>query len=189
MKHPCVLIEFISVVCFATLCGCGRNSVSEVSVQQSGVEIVEPDVEISNTDWPGWRGPTGDGVAVDQPLLTEWDESTNVVWRTGLPGRGHSSPVVVGDSVYLATALEDQEKQQAMALDRQTGDLKWIKDLHSGGFPSHREMHNKSTHANGTIACDGKRLYIAFLNSDSIIASALDFSGEVVWQRELGKFS
>ncbi len=169
--------------------GCSKtNPVSEISLKQSGVAVVDRDTASTSKGWPAWRGPNGDGHAEDQPLLTHWDDLTNVVWRTNVPGRGHSSPVVVGNAVYLTTALEDKQIQQVIAFDRESGDLKWRTDLHSGGFPSKRSIHPKGTNANGTLACDGERLFIAFLNSDRIIASALDLNGEIIWQKEIGKF-
>jgi hypothetical protein len=60
--------------------------------------------------------------------------------------------------------------------------------IHQGGWPSPRDVHKKGTHANGTIACDGARLFIAMLHSDAILATALDPAGETLWQREIGKF-
>ncbi len=190
MRHHRSFSCFVFVGLLIAVIGCGskKNPVSEISLKQSGVAIVERDTESKDVGWPGWRGPSGDGHVKDQPLLTTWDDSSNVLWRTDVPGRGHSSPVVVGDSVYLATALEEQQIQQVMAFDRHSGELKWTTQLHSGGFPSKRDIHQKGTHANGTVACDGERLFIAFLNSDSIIASALDLQGEIIWQREIGKF-
>ena len=62
----------------------------------------------------GWRS--------NQPIVTQWDAESNILWSNEVPGRGHSSPVVVGDSVFLTTALEDQQKQLVLAYDRHTGD-------------------------------------------------------------------
>jgi outer membrane protein assembly factor BamB len=188
MSKYFVLSGFGSLILCAALGGCSKkHPVSEVSLKQSGVTITERGLDADLT-WPSWRGPNGDGTAPDQPLLTVWDESTNIVWRADVPGRGHGSPIVVGDFVYLATALESEQKQQVIAFGRQSGETMWTTVLHRGGFPSQREVHHKGTHANGTVACDGERLLIAFLNSDSIIASALDLDGNLIWQREIGKF-
>ncbi|MEO2037017.1 MAG: PQQ-binding-like beta-propeller repeat protein [Planctomycetaceae bacterium] len=186
-------LPFMSVFLIAllTACnsGCGRrNPVNEIKVADSGIEIVDRPVESDSLGWPLWRGPNGDGVAANQPLLTEWSESSGILWRADVPGRGHSSPTVVGDSVYLATALVEQQKQQIVAYNRQTGEMRWTAILHDGGFPSERRIHKKSTHANGTVACDGERLYTAFLNSDSIIAAAVSLNGDLVWQKEIGSF-
>src|SRR5688500_3498941 len=73
-------------------------------------------------DWPWWRGPAGNGVAPagQNPPLT-WSETENVLWKTPIPGRGHSSATVVGDRVYFTTAEEDRELLSVVCLDRKTG--------------------------------------------------------------------
>ncbi|MCG8652454.1 MAG: hypothetical protein MI861_21615, partial [Pirellulales bacterium] len=58
-------------------------------------------------DWPVWRGPNANGVADQgQAFPVQWDENTNVIWKSPIPGRGHSSPIVVGDRILLTTADE-----------------------------------------------------------------------------------
>ncbi len=177
---------FVIVVFIA---GCGKkNPVTEVSVRQSGIEIVEPEESVVRSDWPLWRGPTANGVATERDLVTNWDDSTHVRWRSDVPGRGHSSPIVVGDAIYIATALDDQQQQMVLAFDRSDGIERWRTVVHSGGFPSKREVHPKATNANGTVVCDGSHLFTAFLNAGAITASALNLDGEIAWQCEIGKF-
>ncbi len=188
------------VVPLLLVAACGRkNPVSEVSVAETGVIIADSRGSLSPDDWNGWRGPQNNGIVPlvgdrdvggdeDEGLVTEWSEQTNIRWRSDIPGRGHGSPIIVGDSVYLATALEDRQQQCVVAYDFSNGEQKWQTVLHQGGFPSQRELHSKSTHANATLASDGERLFAAMLNSDAIIATALDFDGEIVWQEEIGKF-
>src|SRR5438105_2710929 len=65
-------------------------------------------------DWPGWRGPRGDGHSPDEHFPTQWGPVENVVWKTPVPGTGHSSPVVVGDRVFLTTCLEAERKRQLL---------------------------------------------------------------------------
>lgn len=169
--------------------GCSRSEpVTEISLADSGVTVTESTSTLVAGDWPRWRGPTGDGVVPDQSLPTTWSDSTNIRWRTDIPGRGHSSPIVVGDRVFLATANEGQQQQWVIAYDRDGGGEVWRTLVHEGGFPSSREVHNKATNANGTLACNGESLFTAFLNSQKITASALDLDGEILWQRELGDF-
>ncbi len=172
--------------------GCGKkNPVNEISATQSGVEIVDvaaPAEDALTLHWNQWRGGTGGQVDSGADLPINWGESENVRWKSDVPGRGHSSPIVVGDTVYLATAIQQSEQQIVLAYDRETGEEKWRRVVHEGGFPSQRSMHQKSTHANATVACDGERLFIAFLNSDKIMVSSLDLNGEVLWQKEAGKF-
>ena len=182
------IVVFLSLVALIPT-GCSRKpEVDVISPQESGVVISEMESTLSENDWGGWRGPSGDGIAVPQEIVTTWDETTNVLWRADVPGRGHSSPIVVGDSVFLATAIQAEETQCVIAYNRVDGTERWRTVLHRGGFPSSREVHQKATNANGTIASDGQRLYIAMLNSKAIIASALDLDGNLLWQQEVGKF-
>lgn len=169
--------------------GCSSPTpVEEVSVTASGVTVEEKPLAIAATDWPFWRGPQRNGVAAEQEVVTNWDDKTNIVWSTKVPGRGHASPVVAGEQIFLATALEDREEQCVVAFDRNTGKQQWQKVIHQGGFTPTSQMHNKSTHANGTVACDGEHVYCAFLNHGKVFVSAVDLQGEIVWQREVGPF-
>ena len=80
------------------------------------------------------------------------------------------------------------EQQSVLCLNRDDGLLRWISAVHEGGFPSPGENHKKGTNANGTLACDGERLFVVMFNSGAITASALDLDGNLIWQREIGKF-
>ncbi len=173
-----------------SLSGCGQGPPAEVvevtAVAATGVSA-EPLV-FAEADWPQWRGPTIDGASSGQGLATQWDESTNVVWKADVPGRGHASPIVVGGTVYLASAVSGPDRQAVVAYDRANGDQRWETTIHEGGFPSAREIHQKGTNANGTLASDGERVFATFLNDGKIVATALDTAGEQLWQRELGAF-
>src|SRR5438067_835538 len=77
---------------------------------------------ITPADWPWWRGPTRDGAASpDQQPPVKWGETENVLWKSPVPGRGHGSPTVVGDQVFLATAEADRAVQSVLCYDRRTG--------------------------------------------------------------------
>lgn len=172
------------------LAGCTKTTpVDEISVQNSGVSLNDADLPDLSESWPGWRGPERNGHAPPQSLPTEWDEKQNVLWRTDIPGRGHSSPVIVGDQVLLATADDQDQEQMVIAYNRKDGSVLWESVIHQGGFPSPGELHNKGTNANGTLLCDGEQIYAVFLNSGKIIATALDLKGNQQWQQELGKFN
>ena len=170
--------------------GCTETTpVEEVSVDASGVSVSGQLPKKLNSEWPAWRGPDNNGQVPDQPLLTEWNDSANVKWKADVPGRGHSSPVVVGGRVYLATALEAEQQQQVLAFDSETGQKIWSCTVHKGGFPPARDIHQKSTHANGTVACDGERIFSAFLNGGQIVATAVDLDGNIDWQEDIGGFN
>lgn len=135
-------------------------------------------------DWPWWRGPQRNGVAagVQMPPL-EFSASRNVRWAAPVPGRGHGSPTVAGDSVYLATADEKQQTQSVLCYDRKTGSLRWQTEVHEGGFPE--KMNPRATQASGTVACDGERLFISFFNRDAVYTTAIDLEGKQLWQTKI----
>jgi hypothetical protein len=67
-------------------------------------------------NWPGWRGPTGTGTTADKELPLTWTTSENIRWRTELPERGNSSPIVWGDKVFVTQALSDSKRPHADVL-------------------------------------------------------------------------
>ncbi|MGD9855721.1 MAG: PQQ-binding-like beta-propeller repeat protein [Planctomycetaceae bacterium] len=170
--------------------GCNRRpNVETAPVVEFSREIapIAPPV-IADGDWPWWRGPTRNGVARGTAPVT-WNSEEGIVWKTAVPGRGHSSPTVVGNRIFLATADDDRQIQSVLAFDRDTGKQLWQTPVLTGNFPVPAQMHPKSTHANGTVACDGERLFIAFLNDNKISATALNREGEILWQQKLGDYS
>lgn len=148
-----------------------------------------PDAEYQPGDWAVWRGPHGNGIAdANSDVPVSWSETENIVWKTPVPGRGHASPTVVGGKVVLATADEKTLTQSVVVFQKDDGEQVWKADIHKGGFTPPDQMHLKSTHANGTVASDGERLIVAFLNAGRIHATALDLAGNQLWQTDLGRF-
>ncbi|MCC7421293.1 MAG: PQQ-binding-like beta-propeller repeat protein [Planctomycetaceae bacterium] len=137
------------------------------------------------SDWPWWRGPSRNGIAVGS-APTNWSATENIAWKADVPGRGHASPVIVGDLVLLATAEESKQVQSVIAYDRKSGSERWTSKISEGGFPA--RIHGKNTHASPTVACDGERIYVTFFHHDSLQTSAIDMAGKPVWQRTVGKF-
>jgi outer membrane protein assembly factor BamB len=137
-------------------------------------------------DWPWWRGPTFDGKSSDHRAVTTWSTTENVVWKVVVPGRGHSSPVVCGQRVFLTTADEKAEKQLILAFDRKTGKSLWSTLAHQGGFT---RKNPKNSHASATPACDGERLYSVFINRTSLYVTATNLDGRILWQSEAGAFT
>lgn len=144
---------------------------------------VSSPLEFSETDWPCWRGARHDGHAdPSQRPPTAWSRETNVVWRTEIPGRGHSSPTLLGDRVFLATADETEQVQSVVCFDRATGKRVWKTDVHRGGF----EFKNKKASlASSTVATDGQRLFINFPNGGALTTTALDLNGKRLWQTKI----
>lgn len=140
-------------------------------------------VAIGNRDWPGWRGPSHDGhAAAKQTVPLTWSDTENVVWEADVPGRGSSSPTVVGDRVYLTSCDEPTGSQSVYAFDRGTGQLVWKQEVHASGA---MRKHERSTGASSSVTCDGERLFVAFPNSDAVVITALSLEGKPVWQTKL----
>ena len=59
-------------------------------------------------EWPGWRGPRGDGTSLEATVPTRWSEKENIVWKVPIPGKGHSSPIVWGERSFVTTCLEEK---------------------------------------------------------------------------------
>lgn len=138
------------------------------------------------TDWPWWRGPRRNGVADDTPVPTRFSEEENVVWKAPVPGRGHASPIVVGDRVFLATADTKEQTHTILAFDRKTGERLWDREVNRGGFPE--KNHPNNTEASPTIACDGERVFATFYHHDKVAAVCLDLEGKPVWEKDVCRF-
>ena len=168
------------------VCGCSRSApVAEVSVAGGAAPIDLAAAQPAATDWPWWRGRAGNGIAADETVPTVWGEHQNVVWKSPVPGRGHSSPCVWGASIVLATADEATQVQSLLCFDRETGAPRWSTPIHTGGF---EHAHPENSQASATPACDGERVFITFLNRGAIWVSAVDLNGQIVWQKEAGPF-
>jgi outer membrane protein assembly factor BamB len=156
--------------------------------------------------WPKWRGPNDTGVAKGSAPI-EWSDTKNIVWKASIPGRGHSSPVIWGDLVFVTTAVPTAEataapaaqsgrggagggaasgvehKFMVMALDRKTGKTVWEKTLVTA-TPHEGYHHLYGSFASNSPVTDGK-LVFAFFGSRGIYA--LDLKGNIVWQKTFGK--
>lgn len=141
----------------------------------------------SSSDWPAWRGPTADGQAAPgQKVPIRWSEAENVIWRAPIRGRGHSSPTIVRSHIFLATADIEKEEQLVVCYERATGNLVWETVLHKGNIDM--GGHRNASQASSTVASDGERLYINFLNNKAVYTSALDLTGKLLWQQRVSDF-
>lgn len=151
-------------------------------------EVIVKPIRVGPADWPWWRGPTRDGVAAaGNTPPTKWSESENILWKASVPGRGHGSPIIVGDRVFLAAADNDSQVQSLLGFDRKTGKQLWQTEVHRGGFAVGGNA--KSSHASSTPACDGSRVYITFLNGGAIHATAFDLEGKKLWQTKVNDYT
>ena len=139
-------------------------------------------------NWLNWRGPYQNGVAESgQNLPVEWSENKNVKWKAPVPGRGHSSPVVVGNRIFLTTAREDEEKQSVLCYAFDSGELLWEKIVLEGMLPA--QIHRKNTHASPSVASDGERIFaLFFVKGDRLRLFSMDLDGNELWQVDVGRF-
>jgi outer membrane protein assembly factor BamB len=114
----------------------------------------------------------------------KWSADAHVRWKTAVSGRSHGSATVVEKQVFLATA--DREKQSVICYDRETGKVLWTTVVHDGGIT--KKANKKATQASTTVACDGKRLFVTFLNDGAVYASALDRNGKLLWQTKVSDY-
>ena len=133
--------------------------------------------------WPGFRGPTGQGTVVDSGFPLEWSGSKNVRWRMKLPGRGNSSPVVWNERVFITAESADRADRLLLCLDRADGRVRWQVAAPRPAKPE--KLYWKNTYASSTPVTDGERVICFFGNSGLV---AFDLDGKRLWQRGLGEF-
>jgi outer membrane protein assembly factor BamB len=143
-------------------------------------------IQVGPNDWPWWRGPNGNGVAAtNQKPPVKWSDSENILWKVALPGRGHASPTIMGDQVFIPTADHAKGEQIVLCFDRNTGKLNWKTTVHRGGL---MKGNRKASQASPTIACDGQRLFVNFLNKGAAHTTALTREGKIIWQQKICKY-
>ena len=141
----------------------------------------------AQNDWSRWRGPSGNGIAESKTAPLVWGENEKVIWKTKVPGRGHASPLIVGDKIFLTTAVKEDQTQSVICFDRKDGETLWVTNVNQGGWQ--KRIHPKNTHATSTIATDGKRLFAVFSHHNNIHLVALDFEGKELWKTDVGVYS
>ena len=165
--------------------------------------------DAASIHWPSFRGPEASGIA-QGTLPLSWNADAaegpvrNIRWKTPIPGLSHSSPVIWGDKLFVATAIssageaplkiglygsgdpanDDAEQSWVVyCLDKRTGRIVWERLAHKGAPRSRR--HTKATHSNTTVATDGKRI-VAFFGSEGVYG--YDLEGKLLWRKDLGTF-
>jgi outer membrane protein assembly factor BamB len=134
-------------------------------------------------NWPGWRGPRGDGTSAERDLPTTWSPTENVRWKVKLPGPGNSSPVVWGNRIFLTQSLDKKGTERAvLCFDRGNGKLLWQKSL---PFRGEEPTHGTNPYCAATPVTDGERV-IASHGSAGVVC--YDFEGKQLWHRDLGSF-
>jgi outer membrane protein assembly factor BamB len=131
-------------------------------------------------DWRQFRGTDSTGVANDAGVPSTLGKETNVAWKADLPGRGLSSPVIVGDRVFLtASGGQEQDRLFVLAFDAESGRQLWKRSFWGTGPTA---SHPKTCMAAPTPASDGTYLVALFATDDLV---CLDLDGNVRWLRSL----
>ncbi|MFN0129930.1 MAG: PQQ-binding-like beta-propeller repeat protein [Verrucomicrobiales bacterium] len=136
-------------------------------------------VPVLAADWPNWRGPHFNGSTEAKGLPASFSPTENVKWKAMLPGPAGSSPIVVGDTIFLTAAVEKTNNVVALALDAKTGAIKWNEQI-ADRFRS----DDRSNFAGPSPASDGKRV-VFFAGSGDLASFTLD--GKKEWHRNIQK--
>lgn len=169
------------------------------------VAAADPAESDTQGNWPQWRGPLGTGVAPEGNPPVEWSnrDGQNIRWKTELPGRGHSTPIVWNNRIFVTTAIPYGEalppryskapgahdndpvthrhKFVVIALDRQNGRIVWQRTLREA-LP-HEGHHQTGSFASGSAVTDGEHVYASF---GSYGLYCLDFDGHEIWRADFG---
>lgn len=160
---------------------------------------------LSAEDWNLWRGPRGDGTSAETGVPRTWNGKTGdgVAWKVEIPGKGHGSPIVHRDRVYLATCDEESQKRMLLSFHAKDGAPRWSRVVVEGPLET---LHNLNSRASSTPAADELGVYIAFLAVDGhtvpapnvgdprpitpgkILVAAYDHGGELRWKKTAGSF-
>src|SRR5688572_16462266 len=135
---------------------------------------------LSGADWPNFRGHNSAGVSDSKDLPVEFGPSKNVIWKTPLPA-GHSSPVIIGDRIWL-TAY-DENKLYVISLNRSDGRILWRREVPR---PRKQELHKSNSPASPSVVIDDRKNVYAFFTDFGLISYGSD--GEERWRLPLGPF-
>ncbi len=126
-------------------------------------------------NWPGWRGPTANGISAEKGFPAEWSPTKNVAWKTAIPGRGRSSPIVWGGRVFLTADLDGDVIPGAKApihllegKEFVSGRILWQKTAYSGHV--YDDRHKAGSYAAPTPITDGRSVF------------AFDYDGKLLWK-------
>ena len=126
-------------------------------------------------DWPWFRGPSRQGISREKDVPTQWSATSNIRWKTPIPGEGWSSPIVFGDRLFVTTALEGGSSFHMICLDRLSGRVIWDKEL-TRQKAGHKQQYN--SYATPTPATDGTRVYVPVCDGRIL---AVSMEGVVAW--------
>ncbi len=181
-----------------------RNGIIAVALPVVAILMITSDASAaeSSAHWPQFRGADARGVSEGSGLPDRWTATGNVAWKTDIPGRGWSSPIVWGNRIYLTTAInfgeaeppkkglymggnrldapEDTHQWKVYCLELASGEILWEKLLHEGAPP--QPIHIKNSYASETPVTDGEHLYVYF---GFLGVWCLDMDGNEIWSKRI----
>ena len=134
--------------------------------------------------WTRWRGPSGQGIVRSGTYRDRWSPAEGIAWKVPVPGRGHSSPIVWGDHIFLTTAHDDGARVSMLAFRRSDGRQLWETFLPTDKGVEH--VYPKNSRASATAVTDGRLVYASFGTHG---LAAFDFSGRLAWHNPVGRLA
>jgi len=131
---------------------------------------------LHSEDWTRFRGPNGQGISSEKGLPTNWSATENIAWKTPIPGDGWSSPIVLGNQIFLTTATDEGASCRLICVNREDGTITWNTEVHRQK-PGPKRRQN--SYATPTPVTDGKRVYAVFYDGTVV---AVDLKGKLVWK-------
>jgi outer membrane protein assembly factor BamB len=171
---------FAAVIRAAFMCATALGAVAPSALRMSAAELA------AGRDWPQWRGDALDGRSPEKAVPTTWSGTENVAWKTAIPGKGHSSPVISEGRVFVTTAIEETGDRVLLCLDRKDGKILWQKTVVTSTL---EKKHRLNSFSSSTPAADGKHVYVSFFKAPQIVLAAYDYDGNEVWRTSPGTFS
>src|SRR6185369_3044945 len=131
-------------------------------------------------DWRQFRGPQGSGVSDEPNLPSQLGAQKSIAWKIALPGRGISSPIIVGDRIFVTCSSgAQQDRLHVICFNAGDGSKRWERQFWATGRTT---CHEKTSVAASTPASDGERVYVLFSCNDLV---CLDLEGNLIWLRGL----
>ena len=127
-------------------------------------------------NWPRFRGPNGQGVSETEGIPTKWSEA-DYQWKVNLPGKGHSSPVIWDDKVFVTCADERSRRGFVLCLNESDGTERWRRQEDLSKYP----INSLNSYASATPAVDAERVYVLWPGAEQTLLTALSHEGHELW--------
>lgn len=184
-----------NISCLGVLLAIGMADLAAAQTHMKAEESGQQEGNPKTIDWRQFRGPCGLGISNDKRLPLTWSAEKNVVWRTELPGPGASSPITVGERIFVTCYSGygvDAEnpgnvadlKRHLLCVNRSDGKILWNKVVEAKmPEPPYRGSMQRHGYASSTPASDGERAYVFFGKSGVF---AFDLNGRELWHADVG---